>query len=105
MNKVAKKVIIYSMVGIMQIGFGASVLEASPRHDDGDRWHRYEERQHDRDRKIREENERHEREMQRRHNEEEREWRERQDREKEHHEEIMRTLGGLALLAVILHNN
>ncbi|CUH97198.1 hypothetical protein P22_3325 [Propionispora sp. 2/2-37] len=70
MNKLAKKVIVYSLVGLMQFGFGASVIEASPRHHDG---HRYEDSQ--------------------------------REREREHHEEIMRTLGGLAILGIVLHNN
>ncbi|CUH96844.1 hypothetical protein P22_2955 [Propionispora sp. 2/2-37] len=103
MNKLAKKVIVYSLVGIMQFGFGASVIEASPRdHHDWQAHHRYDK---DREQRIREENRRHEREMRRRHHESEREWRERQQREKEHHEEIMRTLGGLAILGIILSNN
>lgn len=105
MNKLVKKVIIYSMVGIMQIGFGASIIEASPRDNNRYQEQRYEDNHKNREQKIREENERHEREMQRRHNESERGWHDRQEREKDHHEEIMRTLGGLALLAIVLHNN
>ena len=34
MKSVVKKIIIYSMVGIMQLGLGATVLEASPKHND-----------------------------------------------------------------------
>ena len=104
MNSIVKKAVVFSMIGLMQVGLGASVIEASPRHDDRHD-HRYESRQRDRDERIREERARHEREMQRRHYESEREYRERQEREKEHHEEVMRTLGGLAILAVILNNN
>ena len=33
MKSMAKKMVIFAMVGIMQIGFGASVMEASPLHD------------------------------------------------------------------------
>ncbi len=36
-RNLATKVIIYSLVGVMQIGLGASVLEASP-HDNGQRY-------------------------------------------------------------------
>jgi vacuolar-type H+-ATPase subunit I/STV1 len=104
MKNIVKKVAIFSMVGMMQIGFGASVIEASPLHNDGpqrivqldDRDHHDDERQrdHDRrqrdhDRRQREENERHEREMQRRHHESEREWHERQEREKQRHDNTM----------------
>lgn len=104
MNKLAKKVIVYSLVGIMQIGFGASVIEASPRDYQHDRQEQHR-RDKDREHRIREENRRHEQEMRRRHHESEREWRDRQQREKDHHEEIMRTLGGLAILGIILSNN
>ena len=68
MNKIAKKVIIYSMVGLLQLGFGVSVSQAAQRNpeppppqEQGD------DRNHpDREHRIREENERHEREMRRR---------------------------------------
>lgn len=105
MKSIAKKIVIFSMIGLMQVGLGASVIEASPRHDD--KHQRYEQRERDRERdhRIREEQKRHDREMQRRENEREHDWKERQQREKEHHEEVMRTLGGIAILALILSNN
>lgn len=94
MKNAIKKIAIFSMVGMMQIGFGASVIEASPLHNDGpqrivqldDRDHHNNDRQRDHDRREREENERHEREMQRRHHESEREWHDRQERENQRHE-------------------
>lgn len=101
MKSIAKKIVIYSMIGIMQVGLGASVIEASPRHHNNHHEQRYEDRQH----RIQEENRRHEREMMRRAHEDERHWRERQDREKAHHEEVMRTIGGLALLYILTNNN
>jgi hypothetical protein len=104
MKSIVKKVIIYSMVGIMQLGIGASVIEASPKHYDN-HYQRYNEHHKSREQRIREENQRYGCERQRRHNEEEREWREREQREKEHHEEIMRMIGGLAILAIVLDNN
>jgi hypothetical protein len=104
-KSIVKKVFIYSMVGIMQLGIGASVIEASPKHYDNQHDQRYKAHYKSRDQRIREERQRYECEIQRRHYENEREWRERQQREKEHHEEIMRTLGGLAILAIILDNN
>lgn len=100
MKSIAKKIIIYSMIGIMQIGLGASVIEASPRHHDNQHEQRYE----DRDHRIQEEIERHKREMMRREHEEEWEWRERQEREKAHHEEVMRAIGGLALLYLLTND-
>ena len=103
MKSVFKKIVIYSMIGIMQLGLGASVIEASPR-DNNHHDQRYEQRQRDRQHRIQEENRRHEREMRRRDHEGEREWRERQDRERAHHEEVMRTIGGLALLYILTNN-
>jgi uncharacterized membrane protein YdbT with pleckstrin-like domain len=97
MKNVVKKIAIFSMAGLMQIGFGVSVMEASPSHIDGSqqivqldgRDHHDNERQREHDRRQREENERHEREMKRRHNESEREWHERQERERQRHENTM----------------
>jgi len=80
MKNITKKLIIYSMVGMMQIGLGASVIEASSpiqQQDDQDQ---------DRHEAENIENERHERAMERRPNESEREWVERQHRENERHE-------------------
>lgn len=88
MKNVFKKIVIYSMVGVMQLGLGASVIEASPRDNDHHD-QRYEERVHNREHRIREENQRHEREMRRHHHESEREWRERQHRENERHRHIL----------------
>ncbi|MBU2702249.1 biopolymer transport protein ExbB/TolQ [Sporomusaceae bacterium BoRhaA] len=84
MRKVVKKIIIYSMVGMMQIGLGATVLEASPWHnDDSQRIVQLDDRQQ-------QENERHEWEMRRHHHESVREWHERQCRENERHERYIR---------------
>lgn len=104
MKSIVKKGIIYSMIGIMQLGIGASVIEASPRHDNRHHEQRYEDRHDSREHRIKEERKRHEREMKRRDHEDERAWRERQDREKAHHEEVMRTIGGLALLYILTNS-
>ncbi len=105
MKSMAKKMVVFTMVGIMQIGFGASVMEASPLHDyyppvqsyDGhDRDHmereRHERMERERHERERIENERHEREMRRRDHESRREWRERQRIENERHDEAMRRI-------------
>lgn len=109
MNRIVKKTIVIALAGIMQVGIGAATLEASPRYEDRHHLERRYDDEHDRrefgrQQRIRHEQERHEREMQRRHDENEWEWRDRQDREKAHHEEEMRALGALAILAVVLHN-
>ena len=80
------------MAGIMQLGIGASVIEASPLHSDDsqqivqldrhDGNDRREERRH-------QENRRHEREMQRHHRESDREWNDRRDRENNRHQNTM----------------
>ena len=106
MKNMIKKTIIVALVGIMQVGIGAATIEASPRHDNAPRYESQDDRHDpDREQKIRDEKERHGREMERRPGEAEREWRERQDKEKAHHEEEMRALGALAVLAVVLHNH
>lgn len=115
MKKVVKNLMIYSIVGIMQIGFGTSMLEASPlntyepqqiqlngrdhRGHDNDRRHEHDER-------MRRENERHEREMRRHHGESERAWHERQERERHRHDEEMREIGALLIgIAIGASNN
>jgi hypothetical protein len=35
MKNIVKKIAIFSLVGIMQVGLGAAVIEASPLHSDG----------------------------------------------------------------------
>ena len=133
MNSLVKKVIIYSMVGIMPIGFGASVIEASPRDKDQPNKQRYEDRGHDRNRekeqreqrerrereqreqrerrererdeRTRKENERHEREMRRRHHESEREWHKRQERERERHNRELRDIAAILIGIVIGSSN
>ena len=35
MNNIVKKIMIYSLAGIMQLGLGATIIEASPLHNDG----------------------------------------------------------------------
>lgn len=118
MKMVAKKVILYTMVGLLQVGLFSSVAAAasgpihndnSPRlahfdrddrHDrDDDKKRKYEERK-------REENERHEREMKRRPHESEREWRERQKQEKERHDRALREIAALIIgIAIGSANN
>ncbi|CUH97826.1 putative secreted protein [Propionispora sp. 2/2-37] len=96
MNSLAKKVMIYSMVGIMQIGLGASVAAASPAPDYSPVPQRYGAPHHDRhdierERHEREriENERHEREMRRRPNENRRDWEKRKKHENERHRKAL----------------
>ena len=114
MKNLTKKIMIFSMVGMMQVGFGAAVLEASPlhnddshrfvqfddRHDDGDHW-----RQREHDERLRRENERHRHEMERREHESRREWRERQERERQHHEDNLREIAALLIGIAIGANN
>jgi len=87
MNSITKKIMIYSMVGIMQVGLGVSAIEASPLHNDGSQRIVQLDDRHDEQRN--QENKRHEREMQRHHNEGEREWHDRQEREKQRHDNTM----------------
>jgi len=113
MRSLAKKILIYSMVGLMQFGLGTAVLEAAPRQNDrqqeqrheNDRqqWERQQQLDHqDRDSRRFEENDRHQREMQRRHDESERAWHERQRYENERHEQTIRDIEGAALIYLLL---
>lgn len=102
MKNVVKKVVIFSMVGMMQIGFGASVIEASPLHigssdiqqlnrHDRNRYE-HERRERHRHERQRMERERHEREMRRHRHESYHEWRERQRAEERRHQENERRI-------------
>jgi len=107
MKNTAKKIVIYSMVGLMQFGLGATIIEASPLYaeegsqrmvqldrgygHDGD-WHRDrgEQRRHrEHEERRHRENERHEREMRRHHRESDRDWNDRQWRENQRHDNTM----------------
>jgi hypothetical protein len=90
MNNIAKKIMIYSMAGIMQVGLGATVIEASPLHNEGvPGIVQLDDRHDEHDRRQNEENRRHEREMQRHDRESDRDWHERQRHENERHDNTM----------------
>ncbi|MBP2651803.1 MAG: hypothetical protein H6Q74_2628 [Firmicutes bacterium] len=104
MKNVAKKMMIYSLAGIMQIGFGTAVLEAAPydggsqqiiQVKDGDQSNNDQRRKHDD--KQREENERHEREMRRHPGESDQEWHDRQDRENKRHNDALRDIANILI--------
>ncbi|GBG57053.1 hypothetical protein SPFL3102_03511 [Sporomusaceae bacterium FL31] len=116
MNKVTKKIITYSMLGLMQVGIFATAVEASPRYnnnppntiqfDDRRDNHRDDnDRRREHDDRRREENERHEREMKRRPHESDREWHARQERERERHEQALREIAALLIGIAIGSNN
>lgn len=114
MRNIVKKVAVYSMIGMMQVGFGVSVIEASPVHNNSapasqqsDRSETSQNRPYDRDqdkdkdrhnldqaRQQREriENERHENEMKRNQNESRHDWKERQQQENQRHEENLKRI-------------
>ena len=85
MKNIVKKFTIFSMVGMMLMDFGASVIEASPQYIAPPMQQQVDQNQ-DRQEAERIENERHERAMERRPNESERDWNERQNRENQRHE-------------------
>ncbi|TWH48471.1 hypothetical protein [Sporomusa sp. KB1] len=107
MKIIGKKVIIYSMLGLLQVGMLSSVAAAAsgPLHNDGSQRIAYldrddrrdDDRQRQHDERKRQENERHEREMKRRPHEGEREWRERQEREKDRHDRALRSVAALLI--------
>jgi len=105
---ITQKVIIYSMVGIMQWGLGTALVEASPnqqqyaQHDQGrqnqDRLEKQKKERHEREQR---ENHRHKQEMERHRGESDRDWHERQRRENERHDREMRWII-LGILGIIL---
>ena len=117
MKSVAKKVAIYTMVGLLQVGLFSSVAAAAsgPVHNDNshrqtyldrdDRHDRNDDRKRMHDERKREENERHEREMKRRPHESDREWRERQEQEKERHNNALREIAALLIGIAIGYSN
>jgi hypothetical protein len=109
MKSIAKKIMIYSLAGIMQVGLGATVVAASPLYNDGpqrivqldDGYNHDGDRQREHDRRQREENDRHEREMRRHDGESERDWHERQRIENERHEHAMNDIESFLLGFVV----
>ena len=103
MGKLTKKIMILAIVGIMQVGLGITVSEASPAHiDDSHRIEHFDDRHNDEwqqnhDERLHRENERHEREMNRLHSESEREWQERQERENQRHKDNLREIEALLI--------
>ena len=114
LRNITKKIIVFSMIGIIQTGFGAAVLEASPMdfnnhqevslddwhdghdgHDDG------RDRQIEHDRRMHEEHERHERDMRRHDHESDRDWQDRQDRENDRHNNALNDIAALVAGVVI----
>ncbi len=82
MNSMTKKVMIYSMVGMMQVGLGTAVVAASPLYDGGSPQIVQLDNRHD------QENYRHEREMRQHDGENDRDWHDRRDRENRRHEQF-----------------
>ena len=81
-----RKIIIYVMVCLLQIGSGISITQASSLPTALAHIQQQSDQDQDRQEAERVENERHDRAMERRPNESEREWNERQQRENERHE-------------------
>ncbi len=106
MNNIVKKLVIYPMVGIMQVSFGAAVASASPIYYnepqrivqlDNHHHNRDNDRRREHNRRLREENKRHEQEMRRHRGESERAWRERQKRENQRHDDSLREIAALLI--------
>jgi hypothetical protein len=108
MKNLAKKIMIYSMAGMMQLGLGATVgataIEASAFDNGGSQIVQLD-RQGDHDQRQREENRRHEREMHRHDGESDRDWNDRQWAENQRHDntmnEIEAALAGFVLGSVV----
>jgi hypothetical protein len=92
MRNLTKKIMIYSMVGMMQLGLGATVgatvIEASSFDNGGSQIVQLD-RRGDRHERERHENYRHQREMRRHDHESHRDWNDRQWRENQRHDNTM----------------
>ncbi len=112
MNSITKKIMIYSLAGIMQLGLGAAVIEASPLHhrDNSQQivplnvkhYHhelrqRHIERARRYNERIYQENEQHQWEMLQRKNETEDSWHDRQQRENWRHDDALRTIDAVLI--------
>lgn len=85
MNNITKKLMIYSMVGMMQVGVGTTLLEASPVQGEQIQQQFV---QLDRG----QEDQRHNEEMKRHPGENDQEWHKRQNQEQQRHNENIRQL-------------
>ena len=105
MKNIAKKIMIYSLAGIMQVGLGATVVAASPLYNDSPQkivqLDNRNDRQREHDRRQNNENARHNREMQRHDNESDRDWNDRQYRENQRHDNAMNDIEAFLLGVVI----
>ncbi len=103
MRSLTERIMIYSMVGMMQLGLGATVgatvIEASAFNNDGsqivqlDSGDYPDNQQNNHDQRQRQENDRHQREMRRRDHESDRDWHNRQARENQQHDNTMNEIG------------
>ncbi|CUH95042.1 hypothetical protein P22_1111 [Propionispora sp. 2/2-37] len=97
MKKPLQKVIVFSLLGLFQLGLAASAAEASPLHLTNrlDQQQSYQAAPQGTNQQERErlENERHQREMKRRPNESDREWEKRQKQEIQRHQDELRQIG------------
>jgi hypothetical protein len=85
----AKKIIVYSIVGMMQFGLGVIAVSASPLPNDDSPSILILDGQHDYDQRQSQENERHEKAMHRRSDESDQEWNDRQMAENNRHNKTM----------------
>lgn len=99
MNNIAKKAIIFSLVGIMQLGLCTSAFASPYDNHQANQMHherleREKQQQHERERRdrIERENRRHQEEMRRHHGEDEHAWHARQEHERERHDRALRAI-------------
>lgn len=102
MKNISKRIVIYSLVGILQCGIGVSALEASPQHADYLIQQSSENQGHDRDKRLQEERNRHALEMKQHQHENEQTGRERRERENGRHNKTIETILGVAVISAIL---
>lgn len=106
MKKITKGFIAIAMVGILQIGFAGTLLEAAPRDDRPPQKveHRDKDLKRQHDQEMQKERERHEQEMKRRPGEDRHQWEQRKREEDARHKRESDRIAAL-LIGIVIGNS
>ena len=94
MRSITKKVLIYSLISIMHVGLGTTVMEAASLYPENPQQIRLDSSQNQRDEQQRQENIRHQIASQRHVNENDQSWKNRQRHENQQHNNTMSQIDG-----------
>jgi len=94
MRSITKKILIYSLISIMHVGLGTTVMEAASLYPESPQQIRLDNDQNQQDERQRQENIRHQIASQRRPNENDQNWQDRQRHENQQHDNTMSEIDG-----------